>query len=858
MLGNIDPFHIRALDTETDKILPGRGSPPIVTGSMAKFDQNGQIVGALVPYAANVVRTAREYLEQGLIIATVNGGFDMTNVAQNDGTLLPLIFAAYRQKRVLDASIIQTLDAIYGGTMGIDPRTGMKLRNPATNKETTRYALATILDLVCGRTDAKDADTWRMSYALLRDVPVEFWPSDATIYPVHDTCNTLEIIAKQLTGWVRGAVEVGVDGPARNFGNSFFQAEAGFCLELQSKWSFRADPEKVEALAAKSEHSYQEAVKRFQVHGWIRPEVDPETGKPDPKAGKEDSAAVCRAVAKAYGATGECKRCRGAGKVRSVKQVECRGEKVRGRFKGCPIISSAGASVSAAVNGELSPSGIWCFVCHGKRAIPKYGDPIICKNVYADDDSIIEHGCDGSGLDLLTAPLLPRSLNKDHPARLGSISTARDSLMESGDDELAAYGEDEFQKIKNTFIPFLREGCRGPLVLKPNVLVATGRVSYEGSPFHQFPRGGGVRQCVRARGAWCDFPTEMVLSSTDYSAGELCALAQVTYWLFGYSRMRDAIITSGDPGILHSELAAEIMSISLPEFLTRLKAKDKTAVDYRQASKPKSFGAPARMGSPKIVATNRKKNAGFTVCEGGPARDEKGREGYWGIRFCVLVEGAKRCGIEKITSWSPSGKAAFAYDCAPVCKRCVEIEAYVLTPAYFRRFPEMKDFHKHVAEQIDNHKLAPSVVWDAEAGRPRIIRERGGLDFPAFCNNYFQGMVADIGKDAFITITRECYLGIKDDGSPSPLAGCRAPCFVHDEPLSELILDTAHMSGPRIGEIMIASGYKFAPDVVWKAESALSFWWDKSMESVYYKSGKLIPWGPVPDYLQARVSQMAA
>ena len=156
-----------------------------------------------------------------------------------------------------------------------------------------------------------------------------------------------------------------------------------------------------------------------------------------------------------------------------------------------------------------------------------------------------------------------------------------------------------------------------------------------------------------------------------------------------------------------------------------------------------------------------------------------------------------------------------------------------MRPAYFKRYPEVRDYFKWVSARIDKREPALSLAWDPDVGRPRIVRERGGCDYSAYCNNGFQSMLADVIKDAYVTMTEECYLGVKADGSPSPLAGSRVPLVIHDEPLSELILETAHLSGPRIAEIMIASGKKIAPDVVWKAETALAIHWSKKMEPVY-------------------------
>jgi hypothetical protein len=872
-----DLSDLYAYDSETFKFRGGLMAPQLVCSSTA-WVSDGKIVGELHD---SPIESVRAFLRiQHARLALTRGSYDLAVLAQHDPELIEAIFRAMREGRVHDILIGQSLNDIYWGHLGKNPD-GSDLRHPVTGEVMNRYSLELVNFLMFGRVDAKKNDEFRQSYALFSGIPKRRWPPAARQYPVDDVINTIEPAIAQQYGWpgkhqwetlprLPGDTDlldstackwcgVALESdqpipehcpsapwrePYRNAQNHIQQIEFDFAQSLGAAHSFRTDPEKVAKLIADAEAKSAVATARFQKFGWIRED------------GTEDQAAVKRSIALAYGASGTCKRCGGGaacpkcefgklpsgydcrecgglgvlvGRIQSWKEIDCRGEKIRGRYRGC--------------------EGDDCKVCHGARKHEVAWSIVVCKHVYDADDKTIERGCDGTGLDLTTAPLMPRTKNKEHPRREGGVSTERDTKMSSGDDDLSDYGEDEYNKTLSTYAPYLLTGTKGPLFIRSNPLVDTGRCSYEDCPIHQFPRQGGERNCIRARGAWCGYPHEMVFGSTDYSAGELCTLAQYNFWLFKYSRMMEAINSSGDPGILHSELAAEVLGIPLEEFLKRLKAKDKQAVEFRQASKPKNFGAPAGMGSPKIVATNRKKNAGFTVCEGGPHRNPKGQEGYWGIRFCILIGGKKRCGTEKITSWGKSRTP-----CAPVCKACVEVEHNILSPAYFRRFPEMKDYHKWVTRMTDANRRAPCLVWDADKGRPKIIRERGGCEFSAFANNGFQAMLADIGKDAFVTATRECYLGVTDDGSPSPLAGCRLPAFIHDEPISELFLDTAHLSGPRIAEIMVASGKKLAPDVFWKAETALAFFLDKGMEPVYDPFGKLVPWGPIPDYLKERLA----
>jgi hypothetical protein len=854
--------HMVAYDSETRLFHPGRMAPPIVCASAARFE-GGEIKGRLLPDPTTALAFFRALLDAGHVIAFANAAYDLAVAASADTSLLRPIFRALREGRIYDLIIAEALNAIYHGHLGEMPN-GQPLYNPATGEQTKRYSLALAVLLTLGRSDAKENDTWKKSYALLEGISVERWPEEARVYPVDDAVNTLETAATQIIGrpgehfwetlpgtpiqrscrWCRINPETADHTPPfcdaaprrdghKNLENLPAQCRADFAAKLGACWALRTDPDRVEALSVEVDKKHAAAVERFQKKGWIRED------------GTEDQSAVKRAVAVAYGAKDPCKRCGGSrecskcggsgknkrgeqcgncdgagrliGKMQKIEFAECRGVKERGRFQGCP--------------------GATCGICHGARSVPRAAGETTCKNEFDERGRLVEEGCDGTGFDLTTVPTLPRT--DKH-----GVGTDRDVKMESGDDDLADYGEDEFEKSRSTNVPWLRTGLYGPLSYSPNVIVATGRYSLEGSPIHQLPRHGGERECIRARGAWCGSPIEYVFGATDYEAGELCTLSQLCYWLFEYSQMREAINASGKPGILHSVLAAEVLGISLEEFLPRLKAKDKQAVDFRQMCKPINFGKGGGMGDAKLVLTSRKKNAGFTVSEYGPAVNDKGQPGYWGVRFCLLTGGAKQCGIEKIMEYKRR-------PCAPVCKECVSVVANELNPAYFRRYPEMKDYFKWGSKQIDAAKragrdivLAPTPVWDASKGETNVIRERGVTlnDYSALLNNGFQSMLAEAIKLAYWRMTYEGYTGVRwDNEEPSTLAGARFPIVMHDEPISELPRWNFQHSAPRIADIMMEAGREIAPDVAWRAETAVALYLSKSMEPKY-ENGELVLW----------------
>lgn len=820
-----NPDRLASYDLETHLFSAGRLAPKIVCGSL--WTAAG---GRLFAGPREAVHVAENTIcNPDQILVGANLPYDLAVLAAEDEELLPLIFQLLNSNRGYDVLIAESLNAIFGGHLGLTPEFG-PLYKPGTREVTTRYSLELSTWLTLGRADAKANDVFRTSYGLLDGLPLERYPEVAKSYMLDDTRNGYEIARAQIIGrpakhsFVEAAREPG--GPVveecehcklkytalyqidevcskaplrthKNLGNMKAQLQAAFALHLGACWSLRTDPERVAKLRAVAEAKHDVMVERFQKKGWIRDD------------GSEDQAAVKKAIATAYGAAKPCEKCSGTGRIKKMVVEPCRGVKLKGRYQGC--------------------LGVNCLTCAGAGQLVKEKGDKTCKNIFDEDKNLIEEGCDGTGFDLKECPV-PRTDTR-------GVSMDRDAKMESGDEDLADYGGDEFEKTLSTYVPYLETGICGPLFYQPNILLLTGRTSIEKSPLHQMPRNGGERSCIRARGAWCGSPIEYVLGSTDYEAGELCTLAQFTYWLFGYSQMRDAINTSGKPGILHSDLAAEVLGIALEEFLTRLKAKDKQSVDFRQMCKPINFGVPGGMGATKLVLTSRKKNAGFTVCEGGPATNEKGLPGYWGVRFCVLTGGHRLCGEKKTTQWKK-------IECPPTCVACLEVVDKMLRPAYFRRYPEIVDYHKWVKKQIDKRIPAPTAIWSEEEQAPVIIRERGCTEFSAYANNGFQSLLSDIGKDAVYRTTEECYTGRKRDGSPSPLAGCRLPLYLHDEPLSELIRDTAHLSGPRIAENMVESGKRMAPDVVWKAETALMEFWYKAAEPVYMADGKLTIWQP--------------
>ncbi len=738
-------MQVVAFDCETHRIQPGLLAPPLVCASVA---QSGS---AMLLNKQKAREVFREILVSDWVIAGAAIAYDMAVMvadAEREGAdhrgLRHLVFDKYRRGQVHDVLVCQALDAIYTGTIGKDPRGGGPLRDPATGEVKERYSLSICCDLVLGRKTAKKNDFWRERYALLDAVPMSQWPFEACQYPVDDAVNTLEVAEAQLglRPWYDGEVR-----QAKNLEGLTREVRADLALHLGAVWGLRTHKAWLDTLSDKVEELhdlYQESFADFFKVGH-----KPGCGKKSKGCvsgcsdGKEDGPKIRRLIAFAYGASGVCPACAGTG----------RREGAKGNLVGC------------------SP-----------RNFP--GDVT----------------CDGTGLDVRpeVMPALPRTDG-------GGVKADRDTLIESGDERLMAYGEDEFEKIRTTYVPFLRKGVDTPLNLSPNVLVSSFRTSYYG-PIQQMPREGEARTSFVARPGY-------VLASCDYSGIELCTLAQVCLWTVNYSRMAEIINETGDPGGLHAAFGAQMLGCDPAEFKKRVKAGDKAAKDFRQAAKAANFGFPGGMGAAKLALAKRKKNEGKTVAPDGTV--------YTGIRFCILLGGAERCGVEKVTEWK--GRPT-----PPVCKACC-YQAEILRNRWLETFPEMPRYFDYVNRVVNG-------VQQVLLPFPGSVR--GGVGFTDCANGHFQELAAILGKTALWDVVVECY----DDPSSVLYDTTRAPFFVHDEIFAETLFDAAHLTAPRIGTIMERAGVDVVPDVKVKVEPAISRRWLKAMEPAFSAGGLLIPW----------------
>lgn len=327
----------------------------------------------------------------------------------------------------------------------------------------------------------------------------------------------------------------------------------------------------------------------------------------------------------------------------------------------------------------------------------------------------------------------------------GAVSTARETLTESGNDILQSLGElSNAEKLLKTYIPTLEEGIVNPGY---GILMESGRVSSFRPNIQNVPRMGGVRECYVPRGSG-----EFVFVACDYSTLELCALAQVCLDLFGFSRMADAINAGED---LHQSFADD-------------------AGCSRQASKAANFGYPGGLGATSFASY------------------------------------AKNYGVE-----------------------ITESEAVALKERWLERWPEVARFFRHVA------KIA-SVRDSFPITQLRSGRVRGGCNYTSACNTYFQGLAADLAKEAVFETSRRCYL----ESLGSPLFGSFPVAFIHDEIIIEAPVDRWREAAEELSRVMVAAAKNWIPDVAIRADPAGMLRWYKDAEEVRDEDGVLQLWEP--------------
>lgn len=315
---------------------------------------------------------------------------------------------------------------------------------------------------------------------------------------------------------------------------------------------------------------------------------------------------------------------------------------------------------------------------------------------------------------------------------------------------------------------------RTPIHSQFESLLETGRTSSSGPNIQNPKRKGGIRECFVPRPG-------CVFAACDYSGAELATLGQTCVTLLGRSSLAEALNAGRDP---HLMIASQILNRQ-----------------YQDVEAVKDSGAGSDCQS----------SLGKCFCP-----------------FCI-VDDARQTG--KVANFGfPGGlgySALVEFALAQYDVRLSPEQAKSLKRIWLLTWSEMKDYFRFID-------------WTVKSGQPiqQLFsgRFRGDLSYTARCNTMFQGLAADMAKDAGFRIAFACYA----DPS-SPLFGCRIVNFVHDEFILEVPEERAHEAAIELSRLMKDAAHLWVPACPPKAKPLLMRRWSKKAKAVYV-NGRLIPW----------------
>lgn len=222
-----------ALDTETFLIAPGLLAPPLVCVSLS----DGADADLYTSNSASEMLTAIGAMQEKIVGHNI--AYDMAVLAEQYPELRPQIWSLYEQDRITDTGIRQRLIDIAHGDLR---RKG--------------YSLAALVERHL-RIELPKADTWRLRYAELADVPLLAWPPEAKQYALDDAHATWHVWQAQ-------------ERHAALLADQFRQTRSAFWLHLAACWGLRTGAARVEDFARDATHEYLRLARVLTYHGLKR------------------------------------------------------------------------------------------------------------------------------------------------------------------------------------------------------------------------------------------------------------------------------------------------------------------------------------------------------------------------------------------------------------------------------------------------------------------------------------------------------------------------------------------------------------------------------------------------------------
>lgn len=158
-------------------------------------------------------------------------------------------------------------------------------------------------------------------------------------------------------------------------------------------------------------------------------------------------------------------------------------------------------------------------------------------------------------------------------------------------------------------------------------------------------------------------------------------------------------------------------------------------------------------------------------------------------------------------------------------------KATEIRKAWLSAWPEMRQYFDKIGLAT---RQGPITITQEVSGR-----QRGGVNFTACCNGFFQALVADGAKAALVEVSRRCYTEPE-----SSLFGARPCAFLHDEIiLDQVPVERCHEVALELSSVMVEQMQKYIPDIKVSAEGYAATRWSKDAKRVT-EDGRLVPWSP--------------
>jgi DNA polymerase I-like protein with 3'-5' exonuclease and polymerase domains len=632
-----------------------------------------------------------------------------------------------------------------------------------------RYNLASLAQRLCKRElskpeDEDDTDHWRLRFGELAGLPVEQYPAEAYAYALEDAIATAEVwIAQEVARYHDKRIQAHFPGKDP-FADEVRQTICTIPLKAMSAYGLRTDAAAVERLAAEVQAKIEEVRETLVEHGLVR----------TPSYHRDTDAIVsyirARGLEAHFVEGGQVK----LGKARYLTSRDALLVRLTEFTAATKILhadepqpAAAVAAALAQLEPLLAAGLVYAEHSRDTKAAAKR-----CVEAYAK-----------SGKGAPRTKGYKEALKKgETPGPYDFISLDADTCAASDDLLLVLYSEyTSLAKTLANDIPMLRSGTTTPVHSRFDELRKTGRTSSSSPNVQNVRRLPGIRECFTPRPGF-------VFVDCDFGMLELHTLAQVCYWVLGFSTLGDALNAGIDP---HLRMAATILRIEYDVAKARREAGDGEVDNARTAGKGVNFGRPGGLSAKTFVVyawTNYK------------------------IRL-TLADAQRLIDL---------------YD-----------QTWVEMPRYFGWIKSQKD--PNFSKTIIDDEGRERELSRFDIVQPWSQRLRAGAAYCEACNSPFQGLGADVAKLA-LWLVWKATMGLSELGEADPLFGCRIVNFVHDSIMTEAPEGRAHEAAMRQKELMDLAGRIVLPSVPVKADALVCRQWSKKAQRWKDENGRLIPW----------------